>query len=334
MTKKKSAPKLLKTANTIRGSKAHRRWDMGVVGDICVDLVLTGDVHPQFHQVEQILSDCSLELGGSATIFASQVAKVGGKICVVGWTGPDSFGEFVRAQLKDAGVDTSLLRRHAQIKTGVSVALAEEHDRAILTYLGTIDATRSEDLGDSLLLKCRHWHVASYFLLRELRPNWPAWLAKCKLRGLTTSLDTNWDPENKWEGVLELLPHLDVFLPNSAEALAITGERDVQKAGESLAKLGPLVVIKMGAEGALTFANGQTYRLNPDKSTGLPIAIKDSIGAGDNFDAGFLRSWLLGNSIEDSMRWGHRCAVASLECHGGTKGQLRAAIRKGKTVGS
>ena len=42
----------------------------------------------------------------------------------------------------------------------------------------------------------------------------PVWLAKCKQRGLTTSLDANWDPDNRWEAVLDLLPHVDAFLPN------------------------------------------------------------------------------------------------------------------------
>jgi len=300
----------------------HRKFDVTVVADVCVDLILTGNVHPQFHQIEQIVGDCSLELGGSATIFASQLAKLGTRVCVIGWTGRDLFGRFVQTQLRGAGVDTGHLKKHRLLKTGIGVALSEENDRAILTYMGTIDAASPADLDDGLLRNSEHWHVASYFLLRQLRAFWPGWLVKCKQHGLTTSLDTNWDPEGRWEGVWELLPHVDVFLPNEAEALAITAGKDVVAAGRLLASRSPLVVIKRGEKGSLAFQNDRTWEYQPTESTGLPSAVVDSTGAGDNFDAGFLRAWLLGWDVEACLRLGHRCAVRSLECAGGTKGQL------------
>ena len=46
-------------------------------------------------------------------------------------------------------------------------------------------------------------------------------LAEARAAGLTTSLDTNWDPAGNWAGVADCLPHLDVFPPNAAEAVAI-----------------------------------------------------------------------------------------------------------------
>ena len=45
-----------------------------------------------------------------------------------------------------------------------------------------------------------------------------------KSKGLTVSLDTNDDPEDKWEGGLsEVLRHVDVFLPNEREACKAEG---------------------------------------------------------------------------------------------------------------
>jgi sugar/nucleoside kinase (ribokinase family) len=54
--------------------------------------------------------------------------------------------------------------------------------------------------------------------------------------------------------------------------------------------------------------------------------VVDSIGAGDNFDAGFIRAWLLGRSIDECLTLGHRCAVASLGKTGGIEGQLQEDI--------
>src|SRR5438067_8264078 len=78
--------------------------DVWTVADLCVDLVVQGDVVPRFHQIEQLVDDYSLELGGSATIFACQFAKLGGRAGLIGAVGEDLFGHFVLSQLDAAGV--------------------------------------------------------------------------------------------------------------------------------------------------------------------------------------------------------------------------------------
>lgn len=302
--------------------------DVLTVTDMCIDLVLAGNVRPQFHQVEQIIDDYSMELGGSANIFASQMVKLGARAGVIGCVGSDAFGQFAIEKLRSIGVDTSYVRTHPQLKTGLGVALTEPGDRAILTYLGTIDATQPEDLPEDPTPTCHHWHIASYFLLAQLRPFWKEWISRCKRAGVTISLDTNWDPEDRWEGVLELLPIIDVFLPNEAEALRLTNQVEVMAAAERLAGLCSLVVIKRGEKGAFAIRNGKIRELRADDLACKPVTIVDAIGAGDNFDAGFIRGWLLGQEIEDCLMLAHRCAVASLSAPGGIAGQLREDVRE------
>lgn len=300
--------------------------DVFCVADMCVDLVLTGNVRPAFRQVEQLVESYALELGGSANIFATQFAKLGGRAGLTGWIGSDVFGKFVLEKLCVIGVDTTRVRRHEMLKTGLGVALVEGEERAILTYLGTIDAFQPQDLTDELLDIARHWHIASYFLLKSLRNCWAGWLQRCRAKGLTTSLDTNWDPEARWEGVIELLPLVDVFLPNEAEARAISGAFDLRKAGERLASFGPLVVIKRGSEGAAAFHRGMLWH-SPPRRNASAIRVVDSVGVGDNFDAGFLRAWLLGRSIDQCFDLASRCAAGSLSAAGGIEGQLREPVQ-------
>ncbi|HEX4486820.1 MAG TPA: carbohydrate kinase family protein [Terriglobales bacterium] len=296
------------------------------VSDMCVDLVVTGNVRPQFHQVEQIVGDYAIELGGSANVFASQLAKLGQRVGVIGYVGQDQFGEFAFQQLREAGVDTSHVKRHPTLKTGLGLALTEPTDRAMLTYMGTIDATQPADLKEDLLDSCRHWHFASIFLLRNLRGLWGDWLRKCREAKVTISMDPNWDPDNRWEGVTELLPLIDVFLPNEAEARALTGETDVWKAAKLLAAQGPLVVVKCGENGAIAVDGDQTWQIKGSEGQESPLSVVDTTGAGDNFDAGFLRGWLLGNSNDFSLQLGHRCALGSLGYAGGIRGQLKQMI--------
>jgi hypothetical protein len=107
-------------------------------------------------------------------------------------------------------------------------------DRGIMTYLGSIDAVGGEELFALPLAAFSHWHVASYFLLDKLRPHWPAWFERLRAEKKTISLDPNWDPSGAWKGVRELLPLVDVFLPNAAEAMAIARQRSPRAAGRAL----------------------------------------------------------------------------------------------------
>lgn len=312
---------------TKEGGIREPLFDVATVSDMCVDLILHGNVRPQFGQHEQIIDSYGLELGGSANIFASQMAKLGMRAAVIGYVGCDLFGDFALQRLTESGVDTSLLRRSPSIPTGLGVHLSEPDDRAILTVVGTIDATQAADLPASPQTVCRHWHLASPFLLRNLSSSWPQFLARARAAGVTVSLDPNWDTAQAWNMISDLLPWLDVLLPNEAEAIALTGMSDAVEAGFRLAKSGALVVVKRGAAGAIAVSRGQIFRVAAapiPTADGAPI---DTVGAGDNFDAGFLRAWMAGKSIEDCLSLGSLCAAASLACAGGIEGQLTRPIR-------
>ncbi|MEW5979763.1 MAG: sugar kinase [Acidobacteriota bacterium] len=295
------------------------QFDIALAADMCVDLVLKGNVRPQFQQVEQLVKEYSLEIGGSANIFASQMAKLGARVCVIGYVGLDLFGDFLLHRLRETSVGTGLVRCDPAVRTGLGVSLTEQNDRAILTFLGGIAAVGPADLPSSPKALTRHWHVASFFLMERLRPVWKTFLTQCRSAGVTVSFDSNWDPQMRWEGVHDLLPSVDVFLPNEQEALAISGEPNPIAAGRALSKLGPLVVVKRGEKGAIAIRGDRHWESLPER----PVAVADTIGAGDNFDAGFVCGWLSGSKIEDCLALAHRCAAASLAAAGGIEGQLR-----------
>lgn len=298
------------------------KLDIGCVGDFCIDLCVSGNVVPRFRQIEQIVDDYSLELGGSAIIFASQYSKLGGKVGIVGKVGRDLLGEFIIHRLSHIGVDLRWVTQDKDIKTGIGISLVKPDDRAILTYLGTIIAAKPEDLNDTILNSCRHWHIASFYLLKQLRKFWPHWLSRCKSTGVTISLDPNWDPDEKWDGVDELLPYLDVILPNREEALLLTEQSKVIDATRILSRDGAVVVIKCGLDGAIAIKGNKNWEISADRN----LEIADTIGAGDNFNAGFLRAWLSRRSIEEALELGRRCASSSLNVSGGITGQLKESL--------
>lgn len=335
------------------------KFDIMAVADLCMDILITSSRHPQFNQVELLADDYALDLGGSVGIFATQFARLGGSISLTGKVGEDIPGRILLQKLKETGVETDLIEKIRDKRTSMGLNLYCQNDRAMFAYLGVMDLNTpalftsdhstcihstsdhfaSGDLTNGHLtsadlttghfthehlLNTRHWHIGGYFLLKELIPGWPAWLKQLKEKEISISLDTNWDPSGKWDHVLDLLPQINVFLPNEAEALAISGKEDIDQAGSFLAKKCPLVVIKMGEKGALVFAEGKKMEfLIPDWLL-TDLHIVDTTGAGDNFDAGFLYGWLAKKEIKDCIELGFCCAISSLKALGGIEGQFIA----------
>lgn len=294
-----------------------------VVGDANPDLVLRGDVVPRFGQAEQLLDDAALLVGGSAAITAHGFARLNRPVSLVAAVGDDGFAGPLLDRLAEAGVRLDhVVRRHGQ-STGLTVILSRAGDRAILTHLGTIPTLTASEVIDAVENSRgpRHVHVGSLFLQPELARDLPAVFAECRARGLTVSLDTNDDPAGRWQGVAELLPHVDVLLPNRREALALAGAiadvSSVEEAARLLAGRGPLVVVKDGSSGALAcMPDGTSATVGADACE--PV---DTTGAGDTFDAAFLDGWLSGMPLRDCLERAVRAGTAAVGAVGGTAGQ-------------
>lgn len=303
-----------------------------VAGDANLDLVLRGDVVPRFGQAEQLLEGADLVLGSSAGICAAGLARLGVDTALVARVGSDVFGERTVQLLAQAGVHTAGVQVVDE-PTGVSVILSAPDDRAILTLTGALaGVTGAEVLAAAE--GAAHVHFASYFLTPALAGELPAVLTALRARGITTSLDTNWDPAERWEGVAECLPLVDLLLPNAAEAIALaaalgarsggTDAADAESAAVALASHGPTVVVKDGVAGGLAAAGERVLR-----APGLRLDVVDTTGAGDSFDAGFLAAWLEGRDLDIALRWAAVAGSLSTRGAGGTGGQATRAEIEG-----
>jgi sugar/nucleoside kinase (ribokinase family) len=316
--------------------------DLLVVGDANPDLIVRGgDLVPAFGQREQIVDEAALVLGGSGSIMACGAAKLGLRVAMAACVGDDALGRFTLEALADGGVDTGAVQVLAGVPTGLSVALAREDDRAILTARGALEALDPAQVPDELLARARHVHIASPFLQPRLRTGLTELVERAHASGATVSLDTGWDPEERWAIAVS---QLDVLLPNAEEAIrlanaegaerasvaasgntlaggrrpeAVSGRgADARPAGTALAALGPVVAVKLGAAGAMGFSGDSVVRV------AVPtVAAVDSTGAGDSFDAGFLAAWLDGAGLADALALGCACGALSTRALGGTAGQ-------------
>jgi sugar/nucleoside kinase (ribokinase family) len=307
--------------------------DLVVVGDCNPDvLVLGDDVTPSFGQEEKLVTSMSLVVGGSAAITAVAAARLGVRVALVAAVGDDPAGEFLRGQLAREGVDTSAVAVRADAPTGMTVALSRGEDRAILTAVGAIATLTSRDVPAALVARARHLHVSSYFLLeRSLGPGLADLFARARAAGVGTSLDTNWDPAQRWGGgqLRAVLAHTDLLLPNEAEALRLSGTAAVRDAVRVLTAGGTGVVVKLGARGALCAVRDEVHRAEL-----RPVTPVETTGAGDCFNAGLLAGLLRCSSLASAAALG--CAVGALSTAGpgGTAScpDLPTALALAKTV--
>jgi ribokinase len=279
--------------------------DLLVVGDANPDLILYGgDIEPLFGQHERVVEHGDLVLGGSGAITAVGAARLG-----------------LRTAMAAAVAD--------DVPTGISVALARPDDRAVLTARGALTAFDPADIPDGLLRRTRHVHVASPFLQPGLRDGLDKLVARAHAAGATVSMDTGWDPEERWAPVATVAGAVDVLLPNAQEAVRLAAAAspasragrppaadDPLAAARVLAARGPLVVVKLGANGAVAVHDGTSVR-----GPAYRVRAVDATGAGDSFDAGFLAGWLGGGDLAYSLALGCACGALSTRRAGGTGGQ-------------
>ncbi len=291
-------------------------FDILVAGEINPDLILTGDVNPEFNQVEKLVDSAELTIGSSSAIFACGAARLGLKVAFIGVCGDDVFGRFMLDEMQKRDVDVAHVILRTDGQTGLSVILNRGSDRAILTHPGLIAELQASNITDDLLGQAKHLHVASYFLQKKLQPDLPALFKRARSLGLSTSLDTNYDPSEQWLGFDDLLAVTNVFLPNEAEARSLTGAGTAEDAAIRLGSKVEALAIKLGKDGALGVSGSQRIRVK-----GIPVKVIDTVGAGDSFDAGFIYGYLNGWELERSLRLACVCGALSTQCAGGTDGQ-------------
>ncbi|MGD0752625.1 MAG: sugar kinase [Anaerolineales bacterium] len=300
-------------------------FDILVAGEINPDLILSGNVTPEFGQVEKLVDSAALTVGSSSAIFACGAARLGLKVAFTGICGADIFGRFMLDELSLRGVDVSGVIIDPLLPTGLSVILnGPLGDRAILTHPGAINRLRAEQVTPDRLQTARHLHVASYFLQTALQPGLPDLFQRAHALGLTTSLDSNWDPSGEWRDFDELLGRVDVFLPNEKETLAISGLPTAETAARALTRKCHLVAVKQGARGALACCGDELISVQA-----VPVQVVDTVGAGDSFDAGFLHGFLNEWSLEKTLSLAAACGSLSTRLAGGTAAQPTLAEAMG-----
>jgi sugar/nucleoside kinase (ribokinase family) len=290
--------------------------EVSVIGELNLDLILYGLPADFANDREYLASGMKLTLGSSSAIFAHNLSILGTKVGFIAKTGDDRLGKMAEERLEESGVELSrLVRGSGGTPTGLTVVLPHGQHRYILTYPGTMSELEYEDIDFDYASNAQHLHVSSFFLHKALRPRMVELFGRAKDRGLTTSLDTNDDPEGRWGAdVVEVLKQVDIFLPNEREAKKIAGTENLSEALQKLSNWVPTVVVKRGSAPAICRSGSSQIELSPPR-----VLEVDDIGAGDTFDAAFIHLWLRKAPLEHCLEFANIAAAYSVTREGGTE---------------
>jgi len=286
-----------------------------ILGELNVDIILKGkDVVPEWNR-EKLLDSFDIVLGSSSAITASGLAGLGLNVHLVSVVGDDQFGHFCIEQLQQRGVDTSYITIDKTMKTGVTVSLSTEKDRAFLTYMGAIPHLTVDHLPKDLFEQADHIHFGSYYLQEDMREHWLEVFKQAQAANISTSFDTGWDIHGKWykEQISELMAHTSLFIPSEDELIEVYAAADLEEAISKLPPLHHIVAVKCGSKGAILIDKdgNQTW------GEPFPVTPIDTTGAGDSFNAGLIYRYLQGSNKDEMLRFACACgAMATLRIGG------------------
>jgi sugar/nucleoside kinase (ribokinase family) len=267
-----------------------------VVGDAGLDIVVrTGALPPPGGDAR---ARVTVSPGGAGANTAAWLAACGARPTLVSRVGADAAADRLRADLASAGVRTAFAVDAGAPTCQVVVIVDAAGQRTMLADRGAAARLAPADVGG--LAGAAHLHLSGYVLLDpSSRPAGRTALAAARAAGLTTSVDPQAaallaDPRD----FLADVAGVDLLLPSAAELAAL---------GDGALRAARAVAVTAGADGATWIT--RTTRVHVPAE---PVAVADSTGAGDAFDAGLLAAWLAGAGPADALRAGVAAATRAV----------------------
>jgi sugar/nucleoside kinase (ribokinase family) len=287
-----------------------------VVGDLMTDTVAHAAL--ALARGSDTPATVTMHGGGSGANIAAWLAVDGGEVAFIGRRGADIAGRNRDMELMGYGVDARLVMDPERPTGTCVVMVTHKGDHTMLSDPGANAALAPDDLPKDLFAPGGHLHVSGYTLLNHgSRQAVLAALSLADRAGMSISVDGASSAPLERVGAepfLQLTNGATLLFVNADQGKVLTGRDDPGQAARVLNAWYPQVVMKLGADGAMMYANG---RPEPFRVPAQPVEkIVDRTGAGDAFCAGFLPPWLDGKPPGEALASGCRLAAGALSLVG------------------
>lgn len=285
-------------------------FDVIALGSYCTDVIFTGmSSLPELGR--EVISSGFELLTGETFNSVLAMHRLGIR---VGWAadfGSDDLSQMALRNIRREGVDETLFVHHDRPLRRITVAASFPQDRSFLTYY---DPEPAVPAGVRMLPGAagRVLYFPGYFF----GPVFDVGARLVKLKKMKIMMDGNCGALESTPAPATLhktLSQVDIFSPNALEARRLTGEAELESAMRKLGRLCPLVIVKDGANGSFAIQGGHIFH-----ARAIPVTPVDTTGAGDVFNAGFLRGWLDGAPVETCLQMGNIAGGLSTTARGGT----------------
>ena len=284
------------------------KYDVLALGDYFLDLIFSGlKADPELGR-EVFSQDFSMLPGGTYNSVTT-LHRLGVSVAWAVDFGNDAFSRYVKDMAEREGLDPVCFASKDYPLRNITVASSYRGDRQFISF------SDKRRIDPGYIQRVLNTECTTLFLSGLYRGRLLALAAgHFKKQGTTLMMDGN-----SSDGTLEdrdirrALRQVDVFMPNGCEARRLTGKSEIEDCLKELGQLSPLVVIKDGKQGAYAIQAGQVYHVPC-----IPVKCVETTGAGDCFDAGFIKAHLDGLELVECLQWGNIAGGLSTQALGGT----------------
>jgi sugar/nucleoside kinase (ribokinase family) len=294
---------------------------------LCAGIVVADHVSSPIERLpaagELVLADqLVLTIGGCAANVAVDLVKLGVTAGVVGCVGEDVFGRVVAEMLRERRVDvTRLLARPGLDTSQTLIVNVQGQDRRFIHTFGANASFSAHDIPLDAP-GCKVLYLGGYFLMERVKHRDLAEVfARARKKGILTVLDVvTPGPAHYLPRLTDVLPEVDVFLPNDHEAHLITGLSEPLAQAEMFHRMGARTsVVTQGERGSVLVADGLRLR-----AEAFPMPFVDGTGGGDAFAAGYIAGLLQGLPPEECLRTASAVGASCVRALGTTAGVFTA----------
>ena len=273
--------------------------DVTSVGDVNID-ILTEPIDEIGEDEQKIVEEIKIKVGGGAANFAIWLNNLGMKVRLIGLIGNDYFGNFIKEQLKQTGLDVKL--KTISERTGITFGIQfKDGSKKLITYRGTnkllsLEHIKVSDIEGDVV------YFSGYNLLESLKEGLPTLLEELKNNDKVISFDPDLKAGIRFDKneFFKVARFVDVMFLNEKEASLIAKNLDWFK--------GRTIVIKRGKNGAYAIENGEKAEVS-----GIQADIKNPTGAGDVFNASFIHHYYYGYDLKECLEFANEQAVKYLQ---------------------
>ena len=280
-----------------------KRFDVVGFGTNAVDFLIQVPTYPAYASKIE-LSDYTRAAGGEAATTMVGLRRLGLTTAYVGRFGDDREGDYGLQTLRDEAVDVSFAERIAHARTQIAFIVIDERsgERTViwqrdklLAYDETEAPLDAADLG-----KILHFTPHDARACQQMAE-------RAKASGAIVSSDV----DNVFDGIVELLPHVNIMICSAEFPEKLVGVRDRRDSlREIKSRFGcRLVGMTLGERGSLLLCENEFVET---AGFAVPGGCRDTTGAGDAFRVGLLYGLIRGETVQDSAQMAN--AVAALKC--------------------